>query len=68
MNKQSGSLETRTAIVVGGSLGGLTAAALLKREGWAVTVFERSHMMLDGAGAGIVFMTRPFATWSTTVA
>ncbi|WP_067441974.1 FAD binding domain-containing protein [Nocardioides jensenii] len=54
MNKQSGSLETRTAIVVGGSLGGLTAAALLKREGWAVTVFERSHMMLDGAGAGIV--------------
>lgn len=54
MNKQSGSLQTRTAVVVGGSLGGLTAAALLKHDGWDVTVFERSPLMLDGAGAGIV--------------
>lgn len=44
----------RRAIVIGGSLGGLTAGALLQRAGWRVTVFERSHVPLTSAGAGIV--------------
>jgi 2-polyprenyl-6-methoxyphenol hydroxylase-like FAD-dependent oxidoreductase len=39
---------------VGGSLGGLFAANLLHRRGWAVTVFERVPDALSGRGAGIV--------------
>jgi 2,6-dihydroxypyridine 3-monooxygenase len=40
--------------VVGGSLGGLTAALLLRDAGHDVTVFERSPVDLTGYGAGIV--------------
>jgi len=40
--------------VVGGSLGGLFAAALLTRNGHNVTVFERSPRGLATAGAGVV--------------
>ncbi len=46
--------EGRRAAVVGGSLGGLTAANLLRDHGWDVTVYERSPVPLDGRGAGIV--------------
>jgi 2,6-dihydroxypyridine 3-monooxygenase len=42
------------AAVVGGSLGGLTAALLLRDLGFAVDVFERSPARLSGFGAGIV--------------
>lgn len=42
------------AIVVGGSLGGLFAALLLRRAGWHVDVFERVGAELSGRGAGIV--------------
>ncbi len=45
---------TRTAAVIGGSLGGLTAANLMRDDGWDVQVFERSPVRLDGRGAGIV--------------
>ena len=41
-------------IVMGGSLGGLTAALFLRHAGCAVTVFERSQTPLAGQGAGIV--------------
>jgi len=44
----------RTAIVVGGSLGGLFAANMLLRNGWKVTVLERVSEPLSGRGAGIV--------------
>lgn len=44
----------RKAIIVGGSLGGLFAANLLARNGWDVTVFERTPEELAGRGAGIV--------------
>lgn len=41
-------------IVMGGSLGGLTAALFLRAIGCAVTVFERSPVPLIGQGVGIV--------------
>ena len=42
------------AAVVGGSIGGLTAALLLREAGWDVDVFERSPDVLEGRGGGIV--------------
>lgn len=44
----------RKAIVCGGSIGGLFAAAALQRGGWQVEVFERVDVELAGRGAGIV--------------
>ncbi|WP_130291474.1 FAD-dependent monooxygenase [Pseudonocardia sediminis] len=42
------------AIVVGGSIGGLTTALLLRRHGFSVDVFERNPEQLDNRGGGIV--------------
>jgi 2,6-dihydroxypyridine 3-monooxygenase len=42
--------------VVGGSLGGLTAALLLRELGLDVTVYERSGTELEQRGAGIGFL------------
>src|SRR4051794_12883803 len=42
------------AIVVGGSLAGLSAAVFLRQAGWDVDVYERSRRPLEGRGAGIV--------------
>ncbi|SOD91033.1 FAD-dependent monooxygenase [Streptomyces sp. Ag109_G2-15] len=41
-----------TAVVVGGGIGGLSAAIGLRRIGWEVTVLERAAALAD-AGAGI---------------
>jgi len=41
------------ALIIGGSLGGLFAAHLLRAAGWAVDVFERSAEDLAGRGAGL---------------
>jgi 2,6-dihydroxypyridine 3-monooxygenase len=41
-------------VVVGGSLGGLTAALVLRDTGCDVEVYERSEVPLEGQGAGIV--------------
>ena len=46
--------NARKAAIVGGSIGGLFAAALLERIGWDVEVFERSRHGLRGRGAGLV--------------
>jgi 2,6-dihydroxypyridine 3-monooxygenase len=43
-----------SAIVVGGSIGGLTTALLLRDLGFTVDVFERTPTALDGRGSGIV--------------
>ncbi|MGW0737570.1 FAD-dependent monooxygenase [Streptomyces sp. NPDC002851] len=40
------------ALVIGGGIGGLTAAAALHQEGWDVTVVERA-VSLEPVGAGI---------------
>lgn len=40
--------------VIGGSLGGLSAATLLRDAGADVTVYERSPVLLNGFGAGLV--------------
>lgn len=45
---------SRHAVIAGGSIGGLFAAAMLRRSGWTVDVFERSDVELSGRGAGIV--------------
>jgi 2,6-dihydroxypyridine 3-monooxygenase len=42
------------AIVIGGSLGGLTAALVLRDAGCDVEVYERSRRPLSGRGVGIV--------------
>lgn len=43
---------SRSAVVVGGGIGGLAAAIGLRRTGWRVTVLERAPVLAD-AGAGI---------------
>ncbi|SEM89504.1 2-polyprenyl-6-methoxyphenol hydroxylase [Loktanella fryxellensis] len=44
----------RHALIAGGSIGGLFAAAALQKAGWTVDVFERTEVELAGRGAGIV--------------
>lgn len=46
--------QAKSAVVIGGSLGGLLAANMLLRAGWDVQVYERVAEELEGRGAGIV--------------
>ncbi len=46
-------MPSRRALVIGGSLGGLLAAHLLRSTGWDVVVFERNAEDLTGRGAGL---------------
>jgi 2-polyprenyl-6-methoxyphenol hydroxylase-like FAD-dependent oxidoreductase len=46
-------MPSRRALVIGGSLGGLLAAHLLRSTGWDVVVFERNTEDLTGRGAGL---------------
>jgi 2-polyprenyl-6-methoxyphenol hydroxylase-like FAD-dependent oxidoreductase len=43
----------RRALIVGGSLGGLIAAHMLRNSGWDVTVFERNVEELASRGVGL---------------
>jgi 2-polyprenyl-6-methoxyphenol hydroxylase-like FAD-dependent oxidoreductase len=43
----------RRAIIIGGSMSGLFAAAFLRQKGWHADVYERSTVELVGRGAGI---------------
>ena len=47
------SRRRRRAIIIGGSMSGLFAAAFLRKIGWDVDVYERSPVELVGRGAGI---------------
>jgi 2-polyprenyl-6-methoxyphenol hydroxylase-like FAD-dependent oxidoreductase len=49
-------------IIAGGSIAGLFAGALLRREGFAVDVFERSGEALASRGAGIASHPELFET------
>src|SRR5262245_5088140 len=46
-------MATRRALIIGGSVGGLFAAHMLRRIGWEVDVFERAGEDLASRGAGI---------------
>jgi 2-polyprenyl-6-methoxyphenol hydroxylase-like FAD-dependent oxidoreductase len=46
--------STSRALIIGGSMGGLFAALLLRKAGWDAEVFERVNAELSGRGAGIV--------------
>jgi 2-polyprenyl-6-methoxyphenol hydroxylase-like FAD-dependent oxidoreductase len=46
-------MPARRALVIGGSLGGLLAAHLLRDVGWEPVVFERIAEDLTGRGAGV---------------
>jgi 2-polyprenyl-6-methoxyphenol hydroxylase-like FAD-dependent oxidoreductase len=48
-----GSHKPRRALVIGASMGGLFATALLQRVGWDAEVYERTPVELFGRGAGI---------------
>jgi 2,6-dihydroxypyridine 3-monooxygenase len=48
------SYQGSRAVVVGGSIGGLTSALLLRKLGFEVEVFERTPEELDHRGGGIV--------------
>ncbi len=46
-------MPKRRALIIGGSLGGLIAAHLLRSVGWDAVVFERNTVDLPSRGAGI---------------
>jgi 2-polyprenyl-6-methoxyphenol hydroxylase-like FAD-dependent oxidoreductase len=46
--------KPRRALVIGASMAGLFATALLRRAGWNAEVYERTPVELFGRGAGIV--------------
>jgi 2-polyprenyl-6-methoxyphenol hydroxylase-like FAD-dependent oxidoreductase len=52
--KTIGSSKPRRALVIGASMAGLFATALLRRAGWDAEVYERTSVELFGRGAGIV--------------
>lgn len=45
-------MRQRTALVIGGGIGGLAAAVALDRRGWSVTVLERAAALEPGAAPG----------------
>ncbi len=46
-------MTRRRALVIGGSLGGLVAAHMLRNRGWSVTVCERNTEELASRGVGL---------------
>ncbi len=60
-------MESASIAIVGGSLGGLTAACLLRDDGHDVRVYERSSRELEqrGAGIGLLEATHRYLTERT---
>src|SRR5271170_456699 len=46
-------MSNRRALVIGGSLGGLIVAHLLRSTGWDAIVFERNEAELASRGVGL---------------
>src|SRR5689334_14275811 len=55
-------MKTGRALIIGGSLGGLFAANLLRMIGWEVDVYERVADDLAARGAGIATHDEMFDT------
>jgi 2-polyprenyl-6-methoxyphenol hydroxylase-like FAD-dependent oxidoreductase len=55
VNKNS-KMDGKSAVVIGGGIGGLTAAVALRRVGWRVTVLERAARFGE-IGAGITLLS-----------
>jgi 2-polyprenyl-6-methoxyphenol hydroxylase-like FAD-dependent oxidoreductase len=53
---ENSKLDGKSAVVVGGGIGGLTAAVALRQVGWRVTVLERAARFGE-IGAGITLMS-----------
>jgi 2-polyprenyl-6-methoxyphenol hydroxylase-like FAD-dependent oxidoreductase len=56
MVNKDAELDGKSAVVVGGGIGGLTAAVALRQAGWRVTVLERAARFGE-IGAGITLMS-----------
>ena len=56
MVSKTSQMGDRSAIVIGGGIGGLTAALALRRVGWRVTVLERAATFGE-IGAGITLLS-----------
>lgn len=56
MVSKTSRMDGRSAVVVGGGIGGLTAAVALRQVGWRVTVLERAARFGE-IGAGITLMS-----------
>lgn len=54
--------------IVGGSIGGLTAACLLRDAGHQVSIYERSAVRLEQRGAGIGFLPASYRYLQTRAA
>ena len=50
----------KRAAIVGGSIGGLTTALLLRDLGFEVDVYEKTPEELDGRGGGIVLQPEAY--------
>jgi 2-polyprenyl-6-methoxyphenol hydroxylase-like FAD-dependent oxidoreductase len=59
-------MHRRRALVIGGSLGGLFVANLLRKIGWDAAVFERSPSDLADRGAGLGTRPELFAVLQRT--
>src|SRR5215469_9934363 len=55
VNKNS-KMDGKSAVVVGGGIGGLTAAVALRQVGWRVTILERAPRFGE-IGAGITLLS-----------
>ena len=56
MVSNSAEMDGKSAVVVGGGIGGLTAAVALRQVGWRVTVLERAARFGE-IGAGITLLS-----------
>jgi 2-polyprenyl-6-methoxyphenol hydroxylase-like FAD-dependent oxidoreductase len=56
MASENSKADGKSAVVVGGGIGGLTAAVALRQVGWRVTVLERAARFGE-IGAGITLMS-----------